>query len=225
MKLPKVPVLSKISVSPAIKQKLPMIAFILIIPIGILVGFFFSNIKGLISGGSKGILTPINKLLYVAKVDGVGIPKSEWEKMLKTRYGQAAAKDLIDIYTVKGELKKAGIAVTEDEITQEITNIEKQLAGQSLEELLKQQGRTLSDFRNDISLQVGMKKLLGGKVVVTDAEVAEYVKSAGTSLEGATDAEKNENAKKALTDQKLSQEVNKWYTDLQSKIKVDNYLL
>lgn len=215
MKLPKMK-FPKVKFGPAM--------FVLIVPLGILAGYFFSNIKGFVTSGSKGILTPINKLLYVAKVDGVGISKGEWEKMLKSRYGKNAASELIDIYTVNGELKKAGISVSEEEINAEIAAIEKQLAGQSLEALLQQQGRALSDFRNDISLQVGMKKLLSGKVVIADADVEAYVKSAGATLEGTTDEEKRASAKKALTDQKLGEEINKWFTDLQSKVKVENYL-
>jgi len=206
------------------KRKLGPAMFVLVIPLGILVGYFFSNIKGFVSGGYNGVLTPVNKLFYVAKVDGVGISKNEWEKTLKSRYGKSVAGELIDVYTVKGALKKAGVTVSDVEINAEIANIEKQLAGQSLEEALKQQGRTLSDFRNDVALQVGMRKLLSDKVVVTDADVDAYIKSAGATLEGTTDEEKRVSAKKALTDQKLGGEINKWFTDLQSKAKVENYL-
>jgi len=206
------------------KIKLGPTVFLLIIPLGILVGYFFSNIKGFVSGGYKGILTPVNKLLYVAKVNGVGISREEWEKILKSRYGKNAASELIDIYIVRGELKKAGITVSEEEVNAEIAIIEKQLVGQSLETLLQQQGRTLSDFRKDISLQVGMKKLLSGKVVIADADIDAYVKSAGAALEGTTDAEKRVSAKKALTEQKLGEEINRWFTELQAKVKVENYL-
>ncbi len=208
----------------SIRKNLPRILFVLIIPLGILVGYFFSNIKEFVSGGYKGISTPINKIFYVAKVDGVGIPKGEWEKMLKSRYGQSAAKDLIDVYMVNNELRKAGIKVTEEEINVEIANIEKQLNGQSLESVLSQQGMNLTDFRKNVSLQVGMKKLLSDKIVVADAEVSDYVKSAPAPLEGTTDEEKFASAKKALTEQKLGQEINKWFTDLQSTAKVENYL-
>lgn len=218
MKLPKVVLPAKV------KKNLPTALFILVIPLGILVGFFFSSIKGFVSGGYKNILEPVNKMRYVAKVDGVGIPKKEWEKMLKSRYGTTAVKDLIDVYTVKNELKKAGINATEEEINGEIANIEKQLAGQSLEDILKQQGRTLTDFRQDISLQVGMKKLLTPKVTITDAEIDDYIKSAGETLEGANDAEKAANAKKFVTEQKLGEEINKWFVELQGKVKVENYL-
>ena len=211
------------------KIKLPQVKlgpamFVLIIPLGILVGYFFSNIKGFVSGGYMGVLTPINKFLYVAKVDGVGIPRAEWEKTLKSRYGKSVASELIDIYTVKAALKKAGITVSDAEVNAEIANIEKQLAGQSLEDALKQQGRTLTDFRSDIALQVGMKKLLSNKIVITDTDIDAYVKSAGTTLTGTTDEEKRASAKQALMDQKLGDEINKWFTDLQSKVKVENYL-
>ena len=206
------------------KVKFGSVLFVLIIPLGILVGYFFSNIKDFVFNGSKDVLTPVNRLFYVAKVNGVGISKSEWEKLLKTRYGKNAASELIDTYTVKGELTKAGINVSEEEINAEIAAIEKQLAGQSLEDVLKQQGRTLTDFRKDISLQVGMRKLLGGKIIISDADIDAYVTSAGATLEGTTSEEKRASAKKALADQKLGEEINKWFTDLQGKIKVENYL-
>ena len=206
------------------RAKFGSVLFVLIIPLGILVGYFFSNIKDFVSSGSKGVLTPVNRLFYVAKVNGVGISKGEWEKLLKTSYGKNAASELIDTYTVKGELTKAGINVSEEEINAEIAAIEKQLAGQSLEDVLKQQGRTLTDFRKDISLQVGMRKLLGGKIIISDADIDAYVTSAGATLEGTTSEEKRASAKKALADQKLGEEINKWFTDLQGKIKVENYL-
>jgi len=52
-----------------------------------------------------------------------------------------------------------------------------------------------------------MRKLLGGSITVTDAEVDDYLKSEGSTLTG-TEAEKREAAKKTLTDQKLSDEIN-----------------
>jgi hypothetical protein len=69
-----------------------------------------------------------------------------------------------------------------------------------------------------------MKKLLSDKVVVADAEIDAYVQSAGATLEGTTAEEKRASAKKALVEQKLGEEINKWFTDLQSKVKVENYL-
>ena len=218
MKLPKITLPDKV------KANLPTILFVLIIPLGILVGYFFSNIKTWFSGGYKDILTPVNKLLYVAKVDGVGVSKGEWEKTLKSRYGKAAARDLIDIAMINNELKKAGIKVTEEEINAEIAEIEKQLAGQSLEEVLSQQGLTLADFRKQVTMQAGMKKLLVDKVVVADTEVADFIKSYGDSLTGTTDEAKFVEAKKILTDQKLGDEINKWYSELQGKAVVENYL-
>lgn len=216
--------LPKINLPQNVKKNLPTLVFVLVIPLGILVGYFFSNIKGWVAGGYKGIFTPINKMLYVAKVDGVGISKGEWEKMLKSRYGKSAARDLIDIYMVNNQLKKAGIKVSEDEINAEIAEIEKQLAGQSLEEVLGQQGMTLTDFRKNVSMQVGMKKLLSDKVVIADEDVTKYIADYASTLTGKTDDEKFAEAKKILTDQKLGEEINKWYSDLQTKVVVENYL-
>jgi hypothetical protein len=133
-------------------------------------------------------------------------------------------RELADIYMVKAELKKAGIVVSEEDVNAEITKIEKQLAGQNLEELLKQQGRSLSDFRNDVYLRVGMQKLLSSGVMVTDAEISDYITAAATSLEGKTDDEKKAIARETITEQKLGDEINKWYSELQSKVKVDSYL-
>ncbi|MFH1295003.1 MAG: hypothetical protein ABIH84_00235 [bacterium] len=206
------------------KITLPVALFILVIPLGILLGYFFSNIQSVVSGGPKNLLTPVYKMFYVAKVDGVGVSKREWEKLLKSRYGRSAAQDLIDVYMVNNELKKAGITVSEEEINVELATIEAQLAGQSLEEILSQQGRTLADFRKDVALQVGLKKLLSDRVEVTDQEVADYMEAYGESLPGATPEEQAENARKALIDQKLGEEINSWFMDLQSRVQVENYL-
>ncbi len=214
----------KLALPQKVKSNLPAIMFVLIIPLGILVGYFFSNIRTWFFGSYKNVLTPINKLFYVAKVDGVGVSRGEWEKNLKARYGRAAARDLIDMVMIDNELKKAGIQVTQEEINSEIAEIERQLGGQSMEEVLSQQGLTLSDFRKQVALQVGMKKLLSDKVVVADTEVSDFVKSYGDSLTGATDEEKFNEAKKILTDQKLGEEINKWYGELQGKVVVENYL-
>ena len=216
--------LLKIKLPEKLRKNLSTAAFVLILPAGILIGYFFSNIKGFVSGGLQNITAPVNKLLFVGKVDEVGITKSAWEKHLRLRYGSTAMQELTDIYMVKNELKKAGITVSDTEIDNEIANIEKQLAGESLEAILKQQGRSLSDFRTDIYMRVGMKKLLSDKVQVTDKEIEDYIKEAGTSLTGKTDEEKNNEAKTYLTDQKLSEEINKWYTDLKTKVKIENYL-
>ncbi|HAZ29916.1 TPA: hypothetical protein DCY43_04250 [candidate division WWE3 bacterium] len=220
IKLPKI----SLPIPASVKQKLPTLIFILLIPLGVLVGYFFSNIKAFMAGGYKNLLTPVDKIMYVAKVDGVGIPRGEWDKMLKTRYGKTAAKDLIDVYIVRNELKKAGITVSDAEIDAEMANIEKQLGGQSLESILSQQGRTLADFRSDMYLQVGVNKMFGPKVTVTDEEVAQYVTTLGDSITGATPEEKNASARKTLTDQKIGNEVGAWFSSLQATVKVENYL-
>lgn len=214
----------KIALPTEIRENSKVILFILVVPLGILVGYLLSNVGGFLSGGYKDILTPVNKIFYIAKVDGVGVTKGEWERKLKTRYGKAAAEDLIDMVMIDNELKKAGIKVSNEEINAEIAEIERRLAGQSLEGMLSQQGLTLSDFRRQIAMQVGVKKLLSDKVVVADTEVAEYVKSYGDSLTGKTDKEKFDEAKKILTDQKLGDEMNKWYWELKGRVTIENYL-
>lgn len=214
----------KIALPSVLKKNLKPIAFILIIPLGIVLGYFFSNIQSFLSGGYKNVLTSINKIFYVAKVDGVGVSKSEWEKVLKARYGKAAARELIDTVMINNELKKAKIQVSQEEINAEIAEIEKQLGGQSIEELLKQQGITLKEFRDQVKMRVGVKKLLADKVTVSDAEVAEFAQKYGASIKGSTDEEKLAEARRILINQKMDEEMNKWYNDLQSKVTVENYL-
>lgn len=208
-----------------LKNNLPALFFIFFIPLGILLGYFFSNVKNFVGGGYKDIKTSYNKIFYVAKVDGVGIPKSEWKNFLKSRYGSLAVNDLINRYMVENELKKADIQVSDEEINKEIAKIEKDLNGQSLEELLKQQGMTLKDFRREMYIQVGVRKLLRDRVSVSDDEVKDYVNNYGSSLSGSTDEEKFAEAKDILINNKIDQEeAFKWFRDLQARVKVENYM-
>jgi hypothetical protein len=80
------------------------------------------------------------------------------------------------------------------------------------------------EFDTQIKLQIGVEKLLGDKITVSDEDVAGFIKQYKDQLAGKTADEQKAEAIKFLKSQKESAEVSTWMEDLKSKSTVEKYL-
>ena len=163
-------------------------------------------------------------LFVVAKVGKGFIYRWELEKKLNDRYAQTTLDELVNLKLIRDGISSKGIKVSEAEVNQRITEIEKSLQGTTLEEALKQQGMTLQRLKEQVYLQVGLEKALADKIAVTDEEINAFIKDNGSSLTATDDEGKKKEVMKILKDQKLQQEASGWITGLKAKSKVVRYI-
>ena len=123
----------------------------------------------LVSGCSKGVSN------VVASVNGENITKDElYDAMLK-QSGQQALDSLITKKIVELEAKKQKIAVSEQDIQNELNKYYEKYGGrEAFGQALAQNGFTLDEVKKDFDLNVKVKKLLAPKIKIPEEEIRTY---------------------------------------------------
>jgi uncharacterized HAD superfamily protein len=108
-------------------------------------------------------------------------------------------------------------------LDQKFTEIDNQLKeqGQSLESLLLANNETRADFDRQMKTQVLLEKMLGKDINITEEEMSKYFnENKNTFNKNATLESEKENIKNILFEQKLSEKLQPFLNDLQSKAKI-----
>ncbi len=126
---------------------------------------------------------------------------------LETVYGKSVLNSLITQKLIDIEAEKQGIAVTDEDISAEITDIEKQLSaqGQTLEAVLEVEGMTMDDLKKQIVDRKKMEKLVADKTAVEPAEVEQYIKDYKITIPKGQEVTYREQLKEQLESQKLNE--------------------
>lgn len=172
------------------------------------------------------ILFFLNKgLLLAAIVDGRPIFSWELNRMLTSRFGKQTLEGIISEKLIAKAAQKQGIKVTQTEIDTKIADIVKGLGGNvNIDDLLKYQGLTKSDFESQIRLQLTVAKVLGKDITVGDSDIDGYIQNNRASLTATTEAEMREQAKNAIFDQKIGEKLQPWFLELKQKSKIFRFI-
>lgn len=165
--------------------------------------------------------------IIVATVNGEPITRFTLINELESKSGKRALESIITKTLVIQEARKKNISVTEAEINDEIKKIEENLKkqGQTLDDVLKLQGTNIETVREQIKLNLLMKKLLEKDIAVTDKEVSEYIdKNKGTKPENLSDDEYKKQVKNQLEQQKFQEKAQAYIKKLQDNSRVNYYL-
>lgn len=164
---------------------------------------------------------------YIVSAVVNGKPITRWEltNVLVQRYGEQTLDNLITKNLVETEISKQNIEVSQAQVDEKVSEIEKTVpTGMTLDQALKLQGTTLGEFRDQIKLQLAVSQLLEKQIQISDADIDAYLKENEQFLTATTAAAKREEAREALKNQRLSEEIEKWVNDLRSKAKISKYL-
>lgn len=184
-----------------INKKVLIVAIVIIAIIAI--GTFAFYKGWLVAATVNG--SPISRLAIVAALE-----KSSGKRMLDALITQKVIDD---------EMRKRGMTVTDDEVSEDMKAVEDQIKAQggNLDATLIAQGLTLDDFRKQITIQKQLKKLLADKIQITDVEIEKFIADSDIAIpKGKEDSYKND-AKKYLERQKLSDEAGPLVEDLKSQ--------
>ncbi|WP_054940275.1 peptidylprolyl isomerase [Paenibacillus ihuae] len=111
----------------------------------------------------------------VASVNGTDITKAQLYDKLVEAGGESTLQNLITTTLVNQEAKKANITVTDEDINTEIEDLKTQFGGEeALNSALAQSSMTLDDLKEQMPLQVEIRKLLEPQVKVTDEDISTY---------------------------------------------------
>ena len=173
-----------------------------------------------------GLLFLTNKgLLLAAVVDGRPIFRWELNKAMTSRFGKQTLENIISERLIATEAQKANVRVTQEEVNAKEEDVTKNLGENvKLEDLLKFQGMTKADFDSQIRLQMTVEKVLGKDIILTDADIDNFI-ATNTALLVATDpAALRDEARQAIMSQKIGEKLQPWFAALKDKAKILRFL-
>lgn len=162
-------------------------------------------------------------LIFAAWVNGKPVYRYTLVRELEKQGGKQVLDGLIEKSLVDSEAKKNNVAISKEEITSEIKNIETTVSAQgiSLDEALSLRGMSRADLEGQIKTQLTVEKILSLKITITDAELKDYFNSNKTLFGQNPVFDKVKDQVQAqLFQQKLSTEYSTWITELKTKAKI-----
>lgn len=167
-----------------------------------------------------------NKSWLVAGVVN-GKPIWSWElnKVMSDRFGKQTLEGIISERLIGDEAAKLGVEVTKEDIDKKQGEILKTLGGNlGVDELLKYQGISRSDFDNQIRLQLTVQKILGKDVVITEDDVTRFIATNSATLTATEPAALRAEARQAILDAKVGEKLQGWFLELKNKAKILRFL-
>ncbi|KKR88405.1 MAG: Foldase protein PrsA [Candidatus Gottesmanbacteria bacterium GW2011_GWA2_41_12] len=173
-----------------------------------------------------GVLLYKNKGLFIAGiVNGKPISAFQLNKALNDKYGKQTLEMMIDKQIILDAAAQKGVRVISKDVDNKEKELEKSLNGKvSLTELLKNQGLTKSDFRDQLLVRLTIEKLFSNQATVSDKEIDDFLTKNKDQLGETTDSAKlRQTAIDNIKQQKIAEEFDKWFADAKQKAKVTEY--
>ena len=174
-----------------------------------------------------GILYFFRSFFVVALVNGKPISRFGFDRTLEKQGGKQVLNNIVTEMLINQEAKKQNVTANKADLDQKFTEIDNQLKaqGQTLDAALTANGETRADFDSQMKTQIVLEKILGKDVSVTDQEISDYfTKNKATYAKDATLASEAATIKSTLLQQKLTDKLQPFLTDLQSKAKIIYFL-
>lgn len=164
-------------------------------------------------------------LILVATVNNQPVWRWDLEQRFVSRFGTQTLEEMVNEQILKNEASKQGITVTEADLNNKTSEIEKTLEGKvTLKDALKQQGMTMEDFNRQLEVQIMIEKLTAKKVTVTDKDISDFIEQNKENMMAKDEAGMKAEAKAAVLQSKQDQEFQKIFADLKKNAKVTKYL-
>ncbi|KKR32720.1 MAG: Foldase protein PrsA, partial [Candidatus Gottesmanbacteria bacterium GW2011_GWC2_39_8] len=158
-------------------------------------------------------------------VNGKPISAFQLNKALNDKYGKQTLEMMIDKQIILDAAAQKGVRVISKDVDNKEKELEKSLNGKvSLTELLKNQGLTKSDFRDQLLVRLTIEKLFSNQATVSDKEIDDFLTKNKDQLGETTDSAKlRQTAIDNIKQQKIAEEFDKWFADAKQKAKVTEY--
>ncbi len=173
-------------------------------------------------------LYQFRSVFIAATVNGSPVSRLTVVKELEKRSGKSALDEIITKKLIADEAKAKGISVNKEEIDAEIKKIEEQVAkqgGVTFTDMLKEQGLTEKDVREQIMIRKQLEKLLAEKTQVTDEEVNQFLSTRkAPPTEGMSSEDLFNQTKEGLKQQKFNQEAGQWVEELRTKADIQYFV-
>lgn len=163
----------------------------------------------------------------VATVNGTPITRWSIVSQLEKTGGKQTLDSQVTKELILQEAKKREIAIPDQEIEQEMNKIEANVKqqGSDFEELLKVQGMTKDDLKDQVKLQKLIEKMFAGQVEVNEEEITQFMTENQESLPETTDeAALRASVRQQLQQQKLGTSVQQLIDNLKKAAKINYFV-
>lgn len=160
-------------------------------------------------------------LIIAATVNGSPISNFEVLSRLNDQYRTQTLNQMVNEKIILDEARKSGVSVSENEINERISEVEKSVGGpQALETLLTQQGQSRASLKNQMKIQLTVEKMFASSAAVSPDEVSSFIEQNKDSLQATTSAEQQKEATDIIKQQKLSKVFQEKFQEWKQQAKV-----
>jgi len=165
-------------------------------------------------------------VFIAATVNGHPIMRWEVVKEAEKQVGRSILDTLIAKRMISDAATENGITVGNEEIGGALAKIEESVKSQggTLEEALAKQGVTLEQLKADLKEQEVLKKLLGDKALVTEADVEKYIEENKIPAGDGGKSELASRVKDFLEQQKLGQAAQEYLSNARLVASIKYYV-
>ena len=166
-------------------------------------------------------------IFLAALVNGTPITRLTVIKELEKQNGKRALDALVNQELIFQAAKKKNLEIKPAVVDQEVKKIETNTAkqGGNLDEILKAQGMTRNDLKNQIKVQLTVEKLLADKIKISQKEIDQFIQANTSEEEGSTQKPPTKDeAKDQLRQQKLQKEATAWIEQLKKNAKISIFV-
>ncbi|MCL4353938.1 SurA N-terminal domain-containing protein [Patescibacteria group bacterium] len=164
--------------------------------------------------------------IIVATVNGQPISRVSLLQELEKQQGKKVLDTMITTTLIFQEAEKKNEKVSDEEVNNEIKKISENLKkqGQDLNTALTAQGMTLEGLKEQIKIQLTLKKLLAKQLVVSNKEINDYLEKNKESLPKIDANQLKDSVKSQLEQEKFNTAVNELIQSLKAKAKISSDL-
>lgn len=168
----------------------------------------------------------LNKSWFIAAmVNGKPIWRWNLNKAMTARYGKQTLESMLSEKLISDAANKSGVMVTLADIKKQEDDVVKSLGDKiSLDDLLKYQGVTKTDFENQIKVRLLVQKTLGKDIQITETDIDNFIASNRAQLVATDPAKLREEARQALMESKIGEKFQTWFNDLKQKASILRFL-
>lgn len=164
-------------------------------------------------------------VVVVAIVNGQPVYRHQVLQTLESQYGKDTMDTLVLETVVRQELDKKNVWVSEEEVESEMQEINTLLSeqGQTLQDYLAFQGISEQSFRNNVMLNMRIRKTLEQEVTVSEEEIDSYIEENKEMFSEDVDTESEEfrsSIREQLADQKINESASAWVEKLRASASI-----
>lgn len=172
-----------------------------------------------------GLIAANKGLLVAAVVNGKPIFTWQLNSAMRNRFGQQTLEGMIGEQLIADQARESGVTVTQQDVDAKQQEVLGSLGEDvKLDDLLKFQGLTKADFVNQLRLQLLVEKLLTKDLVITDADVQQYIATNSATLTATDPAKLKQEATQAIKTSIVNEKLQTWFAEVRQKAKVLKFL-